>query len=208
MRTYKVKAGDSPASIASQDDLAGCPKCSADLIRANPQKESVTYPNGFVSFKELRVGEDLNIPDKWFEPGFDLLPPAYFGSLPYADGITPRPFGADAPIILRHFRALDVAADKIRALAAADDQAFARTIGEVAEALDAAVEPALGRSPYAQAAREAVRMAIPAGKMLTAFAATGMSTAQSRESILQAFRSALSNAQYAMKDLYATTVPK
>src|ERR1700676_3271271 len=166
MRTYVVKPGDSPGSIASQDQHASCPKCSVDLVRANPGKSAVTHPNGYITFASLQPGEVLNLPDKWFDPAFDLLPPAYFGSLPYADGVTPSPFGAAAPGILRDFRALDVAANKVRALAEMDDPMFAKSVADVAEALDAAAGPALGRSRYAQAAREAVRLAIPSSKML------------------------------------------
>lgn len=89
MRTYIVQPGDSPAGIASRDDMAGCPKCSRDLVLVNPHKETVTYPNGFVTFKELHVGEVLNLPDKWFDATLDQMPPSYFAALPYADGITP-----------------------------------------------------------------------------------------------------------------------
>jgi hypothetical protein len=59
------------------------------LIRANPHKPTVTYPNGYVTFKEIRRGEKLNLPDKWWSKEFDALPPSYFAALPYADGITP-----------------------------------------------------------------------------------------------------------------------
>ena len=89
MREYVVQPGDSPASIAAQDAHAGCPKCSRDLIAANPHKATVTYPNGYVTFKELREGEKLNLPDKWWSKEFDELPPAYFASLPHPDGVTP-----------------------------------------------------------------------------------------------------------------------
>lgn len=89
MRVYEVQPGDSPAGIASRDDMAGCPKCAIDLVRANPHKPTVTHPNGYVTFRELRAGERLNIPDKWFSKEFDELPPSYFAALPYADGITP-----------------------------------------------------------------------------------------------------------------------
>jgi hypothetical protein len=207
MRTYTVKAGDSPAGIASRDDMAGCPKCTRDLVYANPGKPIVTYPNGFVSFRDLRVDEVLALPEKWFDPAFELLPPAYFGSLPYADGVTPSPFGALAPVILRDFRALDVAADKLRAIVEMGDQAFAKSIPDVAEAIDSAVQPALGRSQYAQAASNAIGLAIPASKMLTAFAASGLPTAQARAEVLQALRVALNNAQRAIGEVYATIQP-
>lgn len=89
MRTYVVRAGDSPASIAAQDHHAACPKCSVDLIRANPEKKTVRYPNGFVTFKDLRVGEVLRLPEKWFDGTLDRMPREYFASLPYANGVTP-----------------------------------------------------------------------------------------------------------------------
>ncbi len=96
VRVHEVQAGDSPASIAITH--AGCPKCSIDLIRANPHKPTVTYPNGYVTFKELRRGEKLNLPDKWWSKEFDELPSSYFAALPYADGVTPgKKIGVGAP---------------------------------------------------------------------------------------------------------------
>ena len=82
MRQYVVQPGDSPAGIASRPDMAGCPKCAVDLIAANPSKATVKYPNGFVTFKELRVGEILNLPDKWFNGALDQMPQSYFENLP------------------------------------------------------------------------------------------------------------------------------
>jgi len=61
--------------------MAGCPKCAVDLVRANPQKPAVTYPNGFVTFRDLRAGERLNLPDKWFNGTLDDLPKSYFEGL-------------------------------------------------------------------------------------------------------------------------------
>ena len=69
--------------------MAGCPKCSRDLIAVNPHKKTRTYPNGFVTFVDLRPGEVLNLPEKWFDGSMDALPPEYYASLPYADGVTP-----------------------------------------------------------------------------------------------------------------------
>jgi hypothetical protein len=87
MRLHEVQPGDSPASIAIAH--VGCPKCAIDLVRANPHKETVTHPNGFVTFKDLHVGENLNLPDKWWSKEFDELPPSYFAALPHPDGVTP-----------------------------------------------------------------------------------------------------------------------
>ena len=100
MRTYVVRAGDSPASIAAQDHHAACPKCSVDLIRANPEKKTVRYPNGFVTFKDLRVGEVLRLPEKWFNGELDQMPNSYFAALPYADGVTPGVGQAPGPDVI------------------------------------------------------------------------------------------------------------
>lgn len=88
MRTYVVQPGDSPAKIAIE--FAGCPKCARDLVLANRHKPMFTHPNGFITFQDLRVGETLWIPDKWFSEEFDRLPPEYFAALPHPDGITMR----------------------------------------------------------------------------------------------------------------------
>lgn len=85
MRQYVVQPGDSPAKIAAT--FGGCPKCARDLVAANPHKASTVHPNGFVTFRELQVGETLNLPEIW-EGDNDRRPPEYFKSLPYADGVT------------------------------------------------------------------------------------------------------------------------
>ena len=63
-------------------EFAGCPLCSRDLIEANGTKPVVRYPNGFVTFRTLAVGEVLNLPDKWFSGYLDTLPQSYFDGLP------------------------------------------------------------------------------------------------------------------------------
>lgn len=88
MRVYEVLPGDSPASIAGRDDMAGCPKCAIDLVRANPHKEVVVYPNGFRTFRDLQVGEKLNLPDKWFDGTLDKLPKSYFEGLAHPSGLS------------------------------------------------------------------------------------------------------------------------
>jgi hypothetical protein len=214
MRTYIVQIGDSPASIAARDDMAGCPKCARDLVLANPSKETVAYPNGFLSFKELRVGEQLCLPEKWFEPRFDLLPPAYFASLPYADGVTPSPFGEAAAGVLRDFRALDVAADKICVLATMDERAFASNMHDAADAINATLDPPLASSnvaavEFAQAARGALKSAIQCGQMLQMSIDMNATEfpAKARADVQNALVLALKNAQFAMKELYATMQP-
>lgn len=89
MREYVVQPGDSPAKIAIS--FAQCPKCARDLVLSpgNSHKDRVTHPNGFVTFKELRAGERLELPEKWFDGSMDELPNSYFQALPYADGVTP-----------------------------------------------------------------------------------------------------------------------
>lgn len=100
MREYVVQPGDSPASIAAKNEHAGCPKCSNLLIKSNPQKATVRYPNGFVTFKELHVGEVLNLPDAWFDGTLDRQPQSYFAALPYADGVTPGVGQAPGPDVI------------------------------------------------------------------------------------------------------------
>jgi hypothetical protein len=207
MRTYIVKPGDSPASIAARDDMAGCPKCCADLVKANWQKEAITYPNGYVTFKSLVPGETLNLPEKWFDPAFDLLPPAYFASLPYADGVTPSPFGKMAYVILRDFRALDNAADLVRGLEAMDDHRFAMHAGDVAVSIDAAVEPAIGRSPYAQAVQEGVRLAASHSRMFSTLLAAGLPRTNARAQVQATLAAVLLNAQRAVGELYGSVQP-
>ena len=84
MRPYTVQPGDSPASIAIA--FAGCPKCARDLVKANPAKPTIIYPNGYETFVELAAGERLALPDKWFSGELDALPPSYFEALPSVDG--------------------------------------------------------------------------------------------------------------------------
>ena len=182
--------------------MAGCPKCCRDLVLANPHKETVVHPNGFISFKELRVGEKLTLPEKWFEPRFELLPPAYFGSLPYADGVTPSHFGEAAAGILRDFKALDVAADRLRALAEAeshmDDEAFANDVSNVAAAIDAAVQPAVGSSN-----EDAAKSAWVARE--GTYSATHLKLP--RASVQNVLTLALESAQHALKELYGSVQP-
>lgn len=138
MRVYEVRPGDSPASIAAQDAMAGCPKCSIDLVRANPHKETVVYPNGFLSFKELRAGEKLILPEKWFDGTLDRLPVEYFAALPYADGVTrgkPASHGVGAP---PYSAELVAAAKQADAALAADDN-YCASVARVGSAVNVAV---------------------------------------------------------------------
>lgn len=152
MRTYVVQPGDSPASIASRPDMAGCPKCSVDLVEANPHKPTVTYPNGFKSFRTFDAGETINLPEKWFNGELDARPPAYFQALPYADGVTLSTLGDAAAGVLGDFAVLDQAAQKVAALTAMDNAAFSAAVGEAGSTIDASVQEAYG-SQNAQAAK-------------------------------------------------------
>jgi hypothetical protein len=205
MRVYVVQSGDSPGLVAAK--FAGCPKCAADLARSNPRKLTVTHPNGYTTFRTLDVGEQINLPDKWFEPRFDLLPPAYFASLPYSDGVTPSPFGHLAFGILNDFRALDQAADRLSALAKMDDNAFVKNVGDVAGLISTAVQPALGNSSFAQAAQDGVLSAIPHSRVFSAFHAAGLPSGKAREDIEHSLTSALHNAQLALQKLYSAIQP-
>jgi hypothetical protein len=83
VRAYTVQPGDTPSSIAARDDMAGCPKCARDLVEANAHRASVRHTNGYLSFAEpLVVGEQLWLPDKWFDGSLDRLPRSYFDDLP------------------------------------------------------------------------------------------------------------------------------
>jgi hypothetical protein len=62
---HTVQRGQSPVDIAIE--YTGCPKCTRDLVLANPHKPYAVLPNGFITFRELRVGEVLNLPNKWFD---------------------------------------------------------------------------------------------------------------------------------------------
>jgi len=69
-RFYRVQSGDTPVEIAIR--FTGCPKCTRDLVLANPQKQYVVLPNGFLTFADLHVGEELRLPNKWFD-GTNIL---------------------------------------------------------------------------------------------------------------------------------------
>jgi hypothetical protein len=93
MRVYEVQPGDSAAGIAARAEHAGCPKCAIDLVRANPHKPAMRYPNGFFTFQSLQPGERLWLPDKWFNGELDSMPQSYFAALPSANGVTPGALG-------------------------------------------------------------------------------------------------------------------
>lgn len=151
MRDYVVQPNDSPARIAIQ--YAGCPKCTIDLVRANPHKQAVRYPNGFVTFREMQAGETLKLPEKWFSKRFDELPPVYFKALPHPDGKTPSTLGgALAASVLGGYSKLDAAVLAVSALATKNDRAFYADLDGTAALVDASVKEASANAAAAQVA--------------------------------------------------------
>lgn len=212
MRTYIVQDNDSPGTIAIR--FAECPKCSRDLCLANDHKSIVTHRNGYITFESLSVGEILTLPEKWFEPRFELLPPAYFASLPYADGVTPSPFGNLAPVILRDFRALDVAADKLYelvhekpcVLSLESEPEFAVNVSDVVCCIEAALQPALRgsneiASHRARDAQEALWWATEGQRDRRG------DPNKARIDVFKMLELAIHNAQHAIGKLYGSVQP-
>jgi hypothetical protein len=159
VRVYEVQAGDTPASIAAQDSMAGCPKCALDLVKANGHKPTVVYPNGFRTFREMSVGERLVLPTKWFDGSLDGLPKAYFAALPYPDGVTPSTLGDAAAGVLADYATIDEIVAQIGALPQMNDQEFATTATLLGNMIDQAVAQAssVPQAKDAGAAAEWVR---------------------------------------------------
>jgi hypothetical protein len=207
MQTYVVRAGDSPALIAALH--AGCPKCAVDLVRANPHKPSVTMPNGFSTFRDLRAGEVLNLPDKWFNGQLEGLPPTYFAALPYADGVTRGSIGA-----LGDYPELDAATSKVGALAAMNDLDFNAAVGDAGAAIDASVMEAYGSSNAAAAklardVQDGTHWAWQRnGDLTTAIQAGDPATISSvRLDIQNALSTALGNARLALGAYFGPSAP-
>lgn len=133
-REYTVRQGDSPALIAARH--AGCPKCAADLVPANPHKAATVLPNGFTTFKELRAGEKIALPDKWFDGTLEGLPPAYFLALPSADG---RTRGTLAGTLGAGFGAALVSAANAAAAALNADPKYCVSVSSVGSPVNSAV---------------------------------------------------------------------
>ncbi len=209
MREYIVQAGDSPASIAARDDMAGCPRCAIDLIHSNPQKRSIVHPNGFRTFESLRVGEKLRLPTKWFDGSLDTRPKAYFKALPHYDGVTP---GVGAPNVLNDYAVLDAAAAQVGALASLSDQPFNYAVDVACTAVDAAVGqigngdtvPTVYAAPYAQEVRKYTALARQRNAELKAAIVAGDNQAafKVRSDILHNLSSALTSAQLALQAFY------
>jgi len=211
MRTYVVQPGDSPASIASRDEMAGCPKCGVDLVRANPHKQAVVHPNGFTTFKELRAGETLNLPDKWFNGELDSRPKAYFAALPYADGRTPSTLGDAAAGILGDYATLDSASAKTAALASLSDQDFSNAVSDTASTIDQSVQEAdnsvnPGIAAYAAATHLATASAIQGNQAMIAALSANNQTAVStaRAGVQNALLTGLDSARLALQAVYGS----
>lgn len=208
MRTYVVRAGDSPGSIAAQ--TVGCPKCARDLISVNPHKAAVVYPNGFTTFQELRINEKLNLPDKWLSREFDELPQAYFKALPNPDGVTPSSLGIGAAGVLGDFAYLDAATTRVSVLDTIDDDwKFIKAADAAADTIDASMNEAVGTTSAASAsfardvhaatasARQRIgdlSAALDAGDRAAATAA--------RQDVRNALATALGSARLALQSYY------
>lgn len=189
--------------------MAGCPRCSIDLIHANPHKKSIVHPNGFKTFESLRAGEKLNLPAKWFDGSLDTRPKAYFSALAHPDGVTP---GVGAPDVLTNYSVLDAAAAQVSALAALGDQPFNYAVEAAAAGIDASVQgigdgttaPAIYAAPYVQDARKNTALARQRNVGLQTAIAAGDDQAgfQARDDILHDLSSALLSAQLALKAFY------
>jgi hypothetical protein len=213
VRTYVVRAGDSPGSIAAFE--AGCPKCARDLIAANPHKAARTFPNGYVTFESLQEGERLNLPDKWTSKEFDELPPAYFKALPHPDGVTPSTLGDAAAGVLGDFAYLDAATTRVSVLDTIDDNwQFIKAADAAAEAIDAATFEAVGTTSAASAsfARD-VRAATGVARQrigdLSAALDAGdtAAAADARGDIRSALATALGSARLALQSFYGGAAP-
>ena len=205
MREYVVREGDTPARIAARDDMAGCPKCARDLVAANAHKEAVVHPNGFVSFRELRVGEKLNLPDKWFDGSLDKLPKSYFAALPHPDGVTPSGLGLGD---LNQFSAASATAT---ALSKMDDRTFSNAVDGACTLVDQAVHeadssPNKGVAAYAQAVHTATNAARQRNQDLVAAITAGdqATAAKARADVQTDISTALDAAQLALQAVYGS----
>lgn len=213
MRQYVVQPGDTPARIAIE--YAGCPKCAVDLIRANPHKTAVKYPNGFVTFKSLKVNESLNLPTKWFNGDLESRPPAYFRALPYPDGVTPSALGDAAHGILGDYSSFDSAATALESLPLLNNAEFAAAVDTATVFVDSAVKEALGSANataagYAKDAQAGAYWARQRAMEMAAAVEAGdtSSSSSARSDIQNVLTAAIGSARSALQALYgASGVP-
>lgn len=212
MRVYTVQPGDSPASIAAQDNMAGCPKCSRDLVDANPQKARRTFPNGFTTFETLVPGERLALPEKWFDGSLDSRPQAYFNSLPYSDGVTPSTLGAAAAGILGDFATLDAASAAVAALPQMDTPTFSTSVGNAASLIDRSVVEVSGNptaAGHVQDEQASTAWARQRNVQLAASLQSGDEdgATAARAGIQDVLSTALDSARMALQAFYTPAVP-
>lgn len=206
-QTHVVRPGDTPAKIAIAH--AGCPKCARDLVAANPHKQAVVYPNGFKTFKEMREGEELKLPQKWFSAAFDRLPPTYFAALPHPDGVTPSKLGVGAAGVLGDYATLDAAVAAVSALAALDDRSFNMAAPGAAVLIDQSISEVTAASAYAQATHIGTNWANARNDDLTKALATNdqSATMVARQATQLALGTALDSAQLALQAFYGGSAP-
>jgi hypothetical protein len=194
--------------------MAGCPKCSRDLIDVNPHKPTVTYPNGFVTFSELRVGETLNLPEKWWSKWFDELPPEYFKSLPHPDGVTPSKLGDLASGALGGYERLEIATLEVNALASMDDRKFNTSANNAASSVDiSVVEARVSDNTTAVSLAQSVRSAIDSARQHNASLKTALDAGDQTKVVRErldtqnALLTALGAARITLEVLYSTPTP-
>ena len=171
--------------------MAGCPKCSCEIPRVNTHKVAVTHPNGYVTFKELRVGETIHLPDEWFHPARESLPATYYKILPHHNGVTRGTLG-DSP-------ELDPAVTAVARLAAMGDAAFVQAVGDAGAKVDAVVKGA--DAAKAKLVRDATHWAWVRNRDLAAAVAANDRAAvtKARLDIQNALSTALGNAHLAIR---------
>lgn len=201
--THVVREGETPATIAIF--YAGCPKCSRDLVVSNPQKKAVVYPNGYTTFADLKAGDKLNLPDKWFNGELDTRPTAYFAALPSANGVSLSSLGDAAAGILSDYATLDSASAKVGALSTADDQSFSDAVGSTATLIDNSVKEV--PSAQSQPVRDATAKARLRGVDLVTALTSGDKDASfsAKQDILHDFSDALLAARTALQAFYVVS---
>ena len=187
--------------------MAGCPKCSRDLIAANPHKPTVLHPNGYRSFREMSVGERLVLPERWFDGSLDALPPTYFAALPHPDGVTPSKSGTVGALG-------DAASDAVTALAQLDDRTFSvaadpasMLIDQSVSAADSNANPAI--AAYAQATHIATSAARQRNQdLIRAIDSNDQSGAtRARLDVQNDLLTAIDSAQLALSAIYGGGAP-